>query len=190
MTSVQLRAVRADDLELLSNPGPDTNPFGFFGFPATNFWQRQYAEDGLTGEGFGILIVESDHHQQPFAGYVGWSTVQYGPTVTARALNIGIHLYPQSRGQGIGSAAQDEFAQYLFDTTLYERLEAATDVDNIAEQKALARAGFTREGVIRHGQFRAAQWHDLVMFSRLRNDPSAIPASHRATRQDQTWSNK
>jgi RimJ/RimL family protein N-acetyltransferase len=52
-----------------------------------------------------------------------------------------------------------------------ERLEASTDVDNLAEQRALERAGFTREAVLRHAQFRDGGFHDLVLYSRLRGDP-------------------
>jgi RimJ/RimL family protein N-acetyltransferase len=47
-----------------------------------------------------------------------------------------------------------------------ERLEASTDVDNAAEQRALEGAGFTREGVLRSAQFRDGAFHDLVLYSR------------------------
>lgn len=61
-------------------------------------------------------------------------------------------------------------AEYLFANTLIERLEASTDVDNVAEQRALEKADFQREGVLRHAQFRDGQWRDLVIYSRLRDD--------------------
>jgi RimJ/RimL family protein N-acetyltransferase len=53
-----------------------------------------------------------------------------------------------------------------------ERIEAETDVENVAEQRALERAGFTREGVLRHAQFRAGHWRDTVMYSVLRAEIS------------------
>ncbi len=43
-------------------------------------------------------------------------------------------------------------------------------MENVAEQKALEKAGYTREGVLRGTQFRRGHWHDLVQYSRLRND--------------------
>ncbi len=73
-------------------------------------------------------------------------------------------------GRGHGTAAQRALADHLFATTLIERLEAGTDVDNIAEQRALEKAGFTGEGVLRHAQFRGGRWRDLVLYSRLRAD--------------------
>ena len=73
-------------------------------------------------------------------------------------------------GSTLATNAQRLLAEYLFAFTRYERLEASTDVTNIGEQKALVRAGFTREGVLRHSQWRAGAFHDNVLFSRLRGD--------------------
>lgn len=51
------------------------------------------------------------------------------------------------------------------------RIQASTDVTNVAEQRALEKAGFTREGVLRGAQFRDGSWHDLFLYSLLRSDP-------------------
>ena len=50
------------------------------------------------------------------------------------------------------------------------RIEAATDVTNRAEQRSLEKAGFTREGVLRGAQWRNGRWNDMVVYSRLRTD--------------------
>ena len=44
------------------------------------------------------------------------------------------------------------------------------DVTNVAEQRALERAGYVREGVLRQAQARADGQHDLVSYSLLRTD--------------------
>jgi hypothetical protein len=49
-------------------------------------------------------------------------------------------------------------------------LNSPTDVENIAEQRSLEKAGFTREGILRHAQWRAGAHHDLVSYSMLRED--------------------
>lgn len=103
-------------------------------------------------------------------GSVSWHAVQHGPSSTARALNIGISLLPERCGRGLGTAAQAGLATCLFAYTLAERLGASTDLDNLTEQRALEKAAFQREGVARHAQFRAGQWHDVVIYSRLRGD--------------------
>jgi RimJ/RimL family protein N-acetyltransferase len=169
MPEVRLRAVRADDLDALATARTsEADPFEFFGFQATNGVAQRFAANGLITDDFGQLAVEDpDGH---LVGHVGWFAVQHGPSSTARALNVGISLLVEHRGRGYGTAAQAALADYLFANTLIERLEATTDVDNVAEQRALTKAGFHREGIIRHGQFRAGAWHDLVTFSRLRGD--------------------
>jgi RimJ/RimL family protein N-acetyltransferase len=50
------------------------------------------------------------------------------------------------------------------------RIGAETEITNIAEQRALEKAGFTREGVIRSVMFRDGQWHDGVTYSILRHE--------------------
>ena len=58
----------------------------------------------------------------------------------------------------------------MFATTPIHRVEASTDVENLAEQRSLEKAGFIREAVLRGVQFRAGAWHDLVNYARLRDD--------------------
>ena len=105
-------------------------------------------------------------------GTVSWHPVLYGPNLGSQALDIGISLRPHARGQGHGSRAQAMLARLLFATTAVHRVQASTDVANLAEQRALQRAGFRREGVLRGAQWRQGCWHDLVSYARLRDDPS------------------
>jgi RimJ/RimL family protein N-acetyltransferase len=117
----------------------------------------------------GQLLIERIDDAQVI-GDVGWHTVSYGPNPESRALNIGVSLSPDFRGQGFGTEAQRLCAQVLFDLFDFDRIEASTDIDNIAEQRSLEKAGFTREGVLRQAQFRAGGRHDLVSYSILRDD--------------------
>ncbi|MGH7693112.1 MAG: GNAT family N-acetyltransferase, partial [Candidatus Dormibacteria bacterium] len=71
--------------------------------------------------------------------------------------------------------AQRLLADYLFQTTLANRLQAATDVDNQAERRALEKAGFPLEGQRRGISFLGGQWRDDLLYSRLRQDPTPAP---------------
>jgi RimJ/RimL family protein N-acetyltransferase len=87
---------------------------------------------------------------------------------------------PEARGTGVGTEAQRQLVRYLFAHTAVPRIEADTEVGNIAEQRALEKAGFTREGVLRSVVFRDGSWRDLVRYSILRGevpqgDAPAIP---------------
>lgn len=170
VTRVRLRPVEEGDLPALqANRQAEADPMNFFGFSASNEMQRRFAANGLISETHGVLAVVDDGGE--LLGDVSWFELHHGPSAGCRALNIGISLLAEHRGRGFGAEAQRIFAGYLFDTTTYHRLEASTDVDNIAEQRALERAGFTREGVVRGAQLRAGAYRDLVMYSILRTDP-------------------
>jgi RimJ/RimL family protein N-acetyltransferase len=68
----------------------------------------------------------------------------------------------------VGTTAQRLIVQYLFDITPAHRLEAYTEVENIAEQRALEKAGFEREGILRGILFRAGKWRDSIVYALLR----------------------
>jgi RimJ/RimL family protein N-acetyltransferase len=163
--------VREADLDALADgESREADPWNWFRFTSADGRRRRYAENGLLGDDSGTLAVETPDGM--LAGSVSWHTVQHGPSGACRALDIGISLLPDQRGHGYGGAAQRALAEYLFATTLTERIEAETDVENIAEQRALERAGFSREGVLRHAQFHAGHWRDTVLYSVLRSEVS------------------
>lgn len=171
MAGVRLRPLRREDLPLLeAAEAAETDPLNFFGFSPSERRERRFAENGLISDERGNLAVVA--FEGTLLGVVSWITVQHGPTSACQALNLGITLLPEHRGRGYGTEAQRLLAEYLLATRTVERLEAGTDVENVAEQRALERAGFRREGVLRHAHFRAGAWHDVVLYSRLRDDPS------------------
>jgi RimJ/RimL family protein N-acetyltransferase len=169
--TLRLRPVRRADLDTLERWQADPEAQGrhnWFGFSPAEQLRHRFEQDGLLGPDRGNLLVELDGGI--LAGDVSYHAVQHGPNPESRAFNVGIALLPEHRGRGLGTEAQRQLAAYLFATTVVERLEASTDVENLAEQAALERAGFTREGVLRHAQFRDGAFHDLVLYSRLRGD--------------------
>jgi RimJ/RimL family protein N-acetyltransferase len=167
---LKLRALSRADVPLLDSRerperagefndfGPSSDPGGLEGVLTTGL---------VPGSEMGYLVVEVDGE---VAGSVSWHTVSYGPNYQSRCPNIGIALLPSWRGLGYGSPAQRMLADYLFATSSAQRVEASTDVANVAEQRSLERAGFTREGVTRCAQWRAGAWHDVVTYARLRAD--------------------
>jgi RimJ/RimL family protein N-acetyltransferase len=169
MTGVRLRAMRQEDLDILADQEtPELDPWNNFEIGASNRFHRRFAANGGIDENSGTLAVESINGD--LVGSVSWHTVQHGPSAACRAINMGISLFTEYRGRGYGSTAQRLLAEYLFSTRLVERVEASTDTENIAEQRALVKAGFTREGVLRHAQFRNGEWRDVAIYSRLRAD--------------------
>jgi RimJ/RimL family protein N-acetyltransferase len=162
----RLRPARPDEAELVRDwhEDPQTE-FETWGDPPPGI---AVTETIPEPHGMGELLI-TDGHDQPI-GTVGWHQVLHGPNVASIALDIGISLRPEFRGLGHGARAQRMVAEYLFRTFPIHRVQASTDVSNIAEQKSLERAGFVREGLIRGAQWRCGSWHDLVSYARLRDD--------------------
>ena len=170
---VRLRDVTIADADTLDAWNADPvaiGAFNDFGLERDPVDREALARGPLRNDHNGHLIIELIADGR-MIGSVGWHQVRYGPGATSVAWNIGISLVPEARGKGYGAEAQRLLATYLFANTAVNRVEASTDIDNVAEQRSLTKAGFTREGVMRGSQFRAGAFHDLVVFSRLRDDP-------------------
>jgi RimJ/RimL family protein N-acetyltransferase len=168
---IRLRRVEAADIEVLEaqDDGPEVaGELAWFGFVDPGKVRRR-VEAGQTIEPHrGILAVVDD--DDALVGEVSWIKVFNGPPPNADCWNLGIWIAPEHRGQGFGTEAQRLGAAYLFDHTLLERIQASTESDNLAEQRALEKAGFTREGTLRRACFRGGQWRDMVVFSKLRGE--------------------
>jgi RimJ/RimL family protein N-acetyltransferase len=124
----------------------------------------------VTGPTRSFLLSVLDERTGLLLGGVSWHAVDYGGTVSSSAWNIGIGLLPEARGRGVGTLAQRMLVDHLFATTELDRIEASTDVENIAEQRALEKAGFRREGVLRGAQLRGGIRRDLVHYGLVRGD--------------------
>ncbi len=168
---VRLRDVTLADAELLDSwmTVENKGSFNDFGMPHAPTDRESLARGPMRNDRNGQLIIERMVDGRPL-GTVSWHAVRYGPNEESGAWNIGIALVPEARGHGYGTEAQRLVADFLFATTPIHRVEASTDVENLAEQRSLERAGFTREAVLRRVQFRAGAWHDLVNYARLRDD--------------------
>ncbi|MEI6231096.1 MAG: GNAT family protein [Actinomycetes bacterium] len=118
---------------------------------------------------FHVEVTEHDGLRAT-AGSLSWHAVWYGPNEGSKAWNIGIGLGEHARGHGIGTVAQRLLAEYLLTTTKIDRIEASTDITNVAEQKSLEKAGFIREGLLRSAQERSDGRHDLLSYSFIRSD--------------------
>lgn len=169
---VRLRPVRPEDADLLELwQAPEfRGEFNDFGMPSRPV-REGIREHGLVNsQGGGTLIVELVASGRP-VGTVSWREVRYGPNPESACWNIGISLVPDARGHGFGTEAQRALVAHLFATTPVTRIEAGTDVENLPEQRALEKAGFQREGVLRRAQYRRGAWHDLVVYSCVRETP-------------------
>lgn len=166
-----LRPVTKADLPLFNTWANDlefNSEYNNFGLRISDYIEKRFVENGLLTAASGTLMVETKDGE--VVGHVSYHQQQYGPNDGSRAYNIGISLHAKYRGKGFGLEAQKLLAAYLFATYAIMRVEASTDITNLPEQRALERAGFTRDGVLRKAQWRNGDWHDLVVYSKLRGE--------------------
>ena len=172
---VRLRlATRADGplLDAWRDDPEVAGEFNDFGPSDRPRLSERLASGPLVDATAGTLVVDVDGEP---VGTVGWHAVGYGPNVESKQWNIGISLVPAARGRGAGWRAQRMLAEWLFATTAVNRVEASTDVENLAEQRSLEKAGFLAEGVLRGAQSRGGAWRDLVSYAILRADLATPP---------------
>lgn len=166
---VALRPVTRTDLDIFEaefSAPEGTGPFQWFGHRSPVGLRRHFDETGLLAEDGGTLTVCVD--DDDVAGRVEWFKSLWGRPETSWCWTIAIGLRPAHQGRGIGTEAQRLLTAYLFDHTRAQRIQAFTDTANLAEQRALKKAGFEREGVLRQAQWRAGTWHDQILYSTLR----------------------
>ena len=168
---VRLRDVTLDDAALIDRWNSELEPGSFNDFGPRAPMPREPLLGGtpLRNEHNGSLIIERIEDGAA-VGAISYRKVMYGPPPESDAWQLGIDLPAETRGHGYGTEAQRLLAEWLFATTHVNRVEAATDIENVAEQRSLEKAGYTRDGVLRGAQFRAGAYHDLVYYSRLRDD--------------------
>ena len=163
---VRLRDVTLDDADLLDAWAADpavSGEFNDFGMvrgadrprgagPRTDAQRAQRPASSSSGSRW----------VEPIGG-VGWHQVGYGPNPRiGRVEHRDRSCCRRRRGHGYGVEAQVLLRDLPVRAHRANRVEAQTDIENIAEQRALEKAGFVREGVARGSQFRAGAYHDLA----------------------------
>jgi RimJ/RimL family protein N-acetyltransferase len=168
---VELRPVAESDLPILyrlTNDPDATGEYEWFGWQDRWRYQRRWEQNGLLDDDGGMLMVRLVRRQDETLGFVAWS--KHVTARTSFCWEVGIALLPEARGHGYGTDAQRQLVRYLFAHTQVNRIQAGTNVDNVAERRALEKAGFTREGVIRGAAFNRGRWQDGVLYSVLRSE--------------------
>jgi [ribosomal protein S5]-alanine N-acetyltransferase len=170
-----LRPFTEGDLPFLErlDLAPDAlGPYEWAGFTDARARRRRWEADGyVSPTSTALAVVGSD---DTVVGIASWEARTRGGPIGA-CYEIGLALLPEHRGRGLGTAAQAMLVTYLFRYTLANRLEAQTDAENLAEQAALERIGFRREGVLRGVRFRHGVWRDMVIYGLLRDEAHLPP---------------
>lgn len=166
--TVHLRAFTEADLPFLDRLCTDPDALGEFewpGFGDPRARRKRWEIDGyISTESAAVAIARPD---DTVTGIATWKPRGFPSGV---AYEIGVGVLPEHRRQGMGTAAQKLLVDYLFGRTTANRIEALTNGSNLAEQKALERLGFLREGVMRGRSFQHGKYVDVIVYGLLRSE--------------------
>jgi ribosomal-protein-alanine N-acetyltransferase len=105
------------------------------------------------------------------AGDISISHIQRGALQNA---NLGYLVDVAFRGHGVATAAVRLAVEQAFGEVGLHRLEAGVMPSNVASQRVLERAGFTRVGITRSLLYIAGRWEDHILYELV--GPDGAPA--------------
>jgi ribosomal-protein-alanine N-acetyltransferase len=104
------------------------------------------------------------------AGDISLHAIHRGAMQSA---NVGYMVDTAVRGRGVATAALRLVVAQAFDQLRLHRLDAGAMPSNVASQRVLEKAGFTRVGVNRRFLFIAGRWEDHVLYELV--GPDFVP---------------
>jgi RimJ/RimL family protein N-acetyltransferase len=114
----------------------------------------------LEHDGFLGLAVE---YERSLVGEISARAPMYG--MPPGGCEIGISLFPESRGLGIGREAVALLTSHLLDAG-FHRVQATTATTNAAMRRVLEHVGYTFEGILRdYGPTAEGGREDYAMYS-------------------------
>jgi RimJ/RimL family protein N-acetyltransferase len=163
--NVNLRIVEKEDLPLFAEWVNKPEFFGEYN-PLRQISKADIEKeyDKSTLEQTGFIIEKKDGSK---IGYICHFTLVHP---VGKLLEIGYSLVPSERGKGWCTEAVGIMVDYLFLSKDIIRIQAHTDVRNVASQKVLEKVGFKKEGTIRKNFFIHGEWRDEFLYSILREE--------------------
>jgi len=167
---VRLRVLREDDLPRLVEEGSDETTARWVNVPVP-YGEAEAREElhtmtaGWHDPAFPLALVIADAATDEYCGLV--LLLREHPH-DIMEMAYGVH--PAARRRGLVTAAIRLAAPWAFTALGVARLEARTDPENLASQRALARAGFTREGLERSSRSIQGERRDMICWSLLPAD--------------------
>jgi ribosomal-protein-alanine N-acetyltransferase len=148
----ELAALLVENREFLAPFEPDRDERFF-----TLEGQRERIE---SGEQRAFAILDGDR----IAGTVALSNIVRGPFQSA---NLGYWVTRDANGRGLATKAVGEVIEIAFGELGLHRLEAGTQLDNVASRRVLEKNGFEPIGIARRYLQIAGEWRDHVLFQLL-----------------------
>lgn len=165
---VILRTVIPEEVDYLYRLITDINkkgPYWHLQIPPLNKFRDEYRESGFWSREEGrmlILSLEGEHVGEIL--YFKGLDYQSG-------YEVGYELFDLAfSGKGYMTEALRLFCAYMFAVWPINRLQVNVMSDNIASSRVAEKCGFTYEGTMRQATFHNGAYHDLKLYSILRDE--------------------
>jgi len=193
--SITLRTIRPDELDVVYRLIADVNakgPYWHLDFPSEQAFRREYAENGCWGEREGRMLIlrnqqPFNHIPEPFfldegeeappsasirplSDYVG-ELLYFKGLDYQSGVEIGYEIFDASHyGKGYMTEALSLFCAWLFAVRPINRVQVNLMKGNTGSRRVAEKCGFVEEGTMRAATFHRGAYHDLVLFSLLREE--------------------
>ena len=167
---VALRPLRDDDAEAVTAACQDPEIPRWTAIPSpyraadARAYLRRADRDRRTGRELLLAIVDPETDE--LLGSCGLARLDWED----RKAEVGYWVAAGARRRGVGTRAVRLLSRWALDQLALDRIELLVNPDNEPSQRLAARAGFTREGLLRAYRRRKGRREDLVMFSLLPRD--------------------
>lgn len=165
---ISLRTVRTADLDDLHGNLSNLDYRGSFfplGLQSEPAFRRKFEEDGFWGRDEGMLLMVDSSDE--VVGEVEFYPITH--YLTGFELSY-LVFGPDHAGKGFATEAVRLMTAYLFARLRIERVQLAIHPENEASRKVAQKAGYTLESVMRRSWFHRGRFHDLEIWSIIRDE--------------------
>ncbi|MBP7176714.1 MAG: GNAT family N-acetyltransferase [Thermoclostridium sp.] len=165
---ILLRTFQRKDLESVYRLICDINnkgPYWHLSIPSEAEFVDEFNKTGLWGKDEGRMLI-MNHDEQYLGELLFFRGLEY-----QSGYEIGYELFhPSHGGKGYMSEALQLFCAYMFAIHPINRLQVNVMRDNTGSRRVAEHCGFVYEGTMRKATFHNGKYHDLELFSILREE--------------------
>ena len=163
---VRLRKFRQTDsvrmVELANNENISRNLRDGFPYPYTLRHAKDFIDRCLSMHPPTIFAIE---YKGEYVGNIG---LMKGVDVYRKSAEVGYFIGEEYWGKGIATIALNLACEYGFNHLDVIRIHAGVYEHNLASQRVLEKAGFTKEGVFKNAVFKQEKFWNEVRYAKIR----------------------
>lgn len=144
--------------------------FWHLNVPSSNEFIKDYNRSGFWSMDEGRMLIVSKEGE-----YIG-ELLYFKGLDYQSGYEVGYELFDQKfEGKGYMSEALLLFCAYMFSIRPINRIQVNAMEGNLASSRVAEKCGFTYEGTMRKATFNQGEYHNLRLYSLLREECPSLP---------------